>query len=153
MAGEVRGKVLWRVVSLAVTALVTAGLLGCGRGGRPDAKTRIDFSDIPRIRKALDKFKKDCGRYPTTAEGLKVLVDKPASPDIAAKWKGPYLDDPEQLKDPWDNTYLYEYHEKKVRRGAKVVKEPVFKVWSAGPDGQKGTGDDYPTEALRARTK
>ena len=40
------------------------------------------------IRMALDAFRLDIGRYPTTAEGLDVLLGKKSNED---NWKGPYL--------------------------------------------------------------
>ena len=45
------------------------------------------------IRMALDAFRLDIGRYPTTAEGLDVLVENQSN---VANWKGPYL--PESSK-------------------------------------------------------
>ena len=41
---------------------------------------------------ALERFRRDVGRYPTTAEGLPAIFECPDTPDVAAKWRGPYLD-------------------------------------------------------------
>ncbi len=72
------------------------GKLGKGRKGA--TKTQIAlFSG------ALDEFRLDVGRYPTTEEGLNALREKPANLN---KWEGPYL--PKAVpKDPWDNNYVY----------------------------------------------
>ena len=46
---------------------------------------------------ALDAFRLDTGRYPTTEEGLKALREKPSGLD---SWQGPYL--PKEIPiDPW----------------------------------------------------
>ena len=54
---------------------------------------------------ALDLFRLDNYRYPTTDQGLQALVTKPDDPNIK-NWKpGGYL---ERLpKDPWGNPYQY----------------------------------------------
>jgi general secretion pathway protein G len=52
---------------------------------------------------ALDTFRLDVGRYPTTQEGLAALTQKPASAD---RWDGPYLKK-EVPPDPWGKPYLY----------------------------------------------
>src|SRR4030067_2597489 len=52
---------------------------------------------------ALDAFRLDVGRYPTTEEGLKVLREKPPGVEM---WKGPYLSK-EVALDPWGKPYIY----------------------------------------------
>jgi len=52
---------------------------------------------------ALDAFRLDIGRYPTTEEGLKALREKPSGAD---NWTGPYL--PKEIPlDPWKNQFVY----------------------------------------------
>jgi len=60
-------------------------------------------AQIDGLEKALDQYRLDTGKFPTTEQGLKALVTKP--PD-ESKWKGPYLrkDVP---SDPWGNAYEY----------------------------------------------
>jgi general secretion pathway protein G len=52
---------------------------------------------------ALDTFRLDTGRYPTTEEGLKALREKASGVD---NWQGPYLSK-EIPVDPWKNAYVY----------------------------------------------
>ena len=53
----------------------------------------------------------------------------------AGKWKGPYLEQENELpKDPWGNQYKY------VCPGIHRVHS--FDLYSFGPDGQDGGGDD-----------
>jgi general secretion pathway protein G len=56
------------------------------------------------IKTALDRFAIDCGRYPTTSEGLAGMVNCPTN-FTGGKWNGPYLD--EIPKDPWKYDYVY----------------------------------------------
>ena len=56
------------------------------------------------IAAALELYKLDAGRYPTSDEGLLALVKAPAS-DPA--WNGPYLADASALNDPWGKPYLF----------------------------------------------
>ena len=52
---------------------------------------------------ALDAFRLDIGRYPTSEEGLKALREKPSGAD---NWTGPYL--PKEIPlDPWKNQFVY----------------------------------------------
>jgi hypothetical protein len=54
------------------------------------------------IIKALEKFKKDIGRYPSSHENLKILIRNDSLPN----WKGPYLRH-SFLYDPWKERYFY----------------------------------------------
>ncbi len=89
------------------------------------ARTRVAELSV-----ALGAFQIDIGRYPTTAEGLRALMEEP-SPK-AKGWHGPYI--PEAPKDPWGNNYLYQCPGRRNPKG--------YDLCSAGPDGQVGTPDD-----------
>ncbi|GAB3322327.1 MAG: type II secretion system protein GspG [Haliea sp.] len=69
------------------------------------AKTKTAAIQIKDLEQALEMYKLDVGRFPTTNEGLAALVDKPAS---AAGWNGPYLKGDVPL-DPWNREYHYKY--------------------------------------------
>src|SRR3954471_3694192 len=56
-----------------------------------DAKVGAAKADIAQLRNAVDRFNINMDRYPSTEEGLKVLVEAPSSDD-AKKWRGPYID-------------------------------------------------------------
>ncbi len=74
---------------------------------RPD-EARITASkvDIAQITQALNLYKLDNGRYPTTEQGLAALVKKPTISPIPANWKSEgYLD--RVPKDPWGTPYQY----------------------------------------------
>lgn len=118
----------------AVLVLLAAG---CGGRGSLSTEDRILLADIPRLKAACEEFKKHCGRYPLTTEGLLALVKKPVDPAIASRWAGPYLPNGEEdLKDPWGNPYRYALADRAGR--------PWLRIWSMGPDGETGTKDDIP---------
>jgi general secretion pathway protein G len=68
-----------------------------GKGKQAAAKAQIEL-----LGQALDQFRLDVGRYPTTQEGLNALVSNPG----IDRWDGPYLKK-DVPKDPWDRPYHY----------------------------------------------
>lgn len=68
------------------------------------SKTNTAKIEIQSLGAALDLYSFENGRYPSTAEGLKALLEKPAS---APHWNGPYLKRPEMIADPWGNPFHY----------------------------------------------
>ncbi len=92
------------LVVLAIIGLL-AGLVGPQvmkhLGG---AKTKTAKVQIEDLAGALDMYRMDAGRYPTTSEGLKALVEKPAD---ARGWNGPYLRKNNVPQDPWMYDYQY----------------------------------------------
>jgi general secretion pathway protein G len=69
-----------------------------GKSEQATAKAQIDaFS------KALDAYRLDVGHYPSTEQGMLVLVTKP---NDEPKWNGPYLQKTLPL-DPWGKAYIY----------------------------------------------
>jgi len=87
-------------------------------------------TQIAQLEVALDAFEIDIGRYPSSNEGLKALVEKPSD---AEGWQQPYLkrDVP---KDPWGNEYVYRY--------PGQYNEEGYDLYSFGPDRKQGGGDD-----------
>jgi general secretion pathway protein G len=109
---------------------ILAGAIVTSLAGRVETSrlTRAKADIAGELSLALDLFNQDVGRYPTTDEGLKVLVESPNLPE----WKGPYLKS--GLKpDPWGHPYSYEVNPSEPTR---------YLLRSAGPDGQLGSADD-----------
>jgi len=94
------------------------------------AKVTAARTDIANIETSLDSFEVDCGRFPTTEEGLMALLEQPTN---ARGWHGPYLKRG-MPKDHWGNPYIYRYPGQHNTSG--------YDLWSFGPDGQEGGGDD-----------
>lgn len=61
-------------------------------------------AQVDGLRKALDTFRLDLGRYPSTEEGLAALTKRPT--EGGDRWAGPYLSKPAPL-DPWGHPYQY----------------------------------------------
>lgn len=69
-----------------------------GKSEAKAARAQLDAFD-----KALAAYRLDTGHFPSGDQGLKALVDRPAS---EPKWSGPYL--AKALPpDPWGRPYLY----------------------------------------------
>lgn len=68
------------------------------------SRTQTAQIQTKNIAAALELFKLDAGRYPSSAEGLPALVKAPTSDP---NWNGPYIADPAALNDPWGKPYLY----------------------------------------------
>ena len=69
------------------------------------AKTKTAGIQIKDLEQALEMYKLDVGRFPSTSEGLDSLVKKPGN---ATGWNGPYLKSDVPL-DPWNREYNYKY--------------------------------------------
>ncbi len=93
------------------------------------SQVKIAKDQIDALDKALDQFRIDMNRYPTTEEGLQVLVTAPSNDP---NWAGPYLKKAVPL-DPWGRPYVY------VQPGS----HSEFDLLSYGKDGRPGgTGED-----------
>jgi len=84
------------------------------------ARAQLDAFD-----KALGTYRLDVGHYPNTEQGLKGLVEAPAS---EPKWAGPYLSKAVPM-DPWGNPYLYRNPGEKGHD---------YELSTLGKDGQAG---------------
>jgi general secretion pathway protein G len=100
------------------------------------ADQKITVTQIKNVEQALDMYKVDNRTYPTTEEGLKALLEKPADEARGLNWAGPYLSEESLPIDPWGNAYRYEFPP--TQGGSED--EP--NIWSAGPDGKDSTEDD-----------
>lgn len=93
------------------------------------SETQVGRAQIDALEKALDQYRLDTRRYPTTEEGLKALLERPGSEPL---WNGPYLRKQVPL-DPWGRAYVYR------APGSKGD----FDLLSYGKDGQPGgNGED-----------
>lgn len=106
------------IIGLLAT-LVAPGLIKqLGKSQQAAAKTQI-----ASLEQALDKFRLDVGRYPTTQEGLSTLVTNPGIDN----WDGPYVKN-SLLNDPWGRPYNYQF----------PGTHGEFDIFSYGRDGAPG---------------
>ena len=91
-----------------LVVMVIIGLLAAYVGpkyfsqiGKSEVKTTR--AQIVGFEKALQQFRLDVGRYPTTEQGLQGLLTAPPG---TPKWDGPYLEKTVPL-DPWGRPYVY----------------------------------------------
>ena len=88
--------------------MVIMGLLAALVGPRMFGKVGKSKQNAARAQMALfetalDTYRLDVGKYPSTEQGLKALRTKPSDDE---KWDGPYL--PKAVpKDPWGHPYVY----------------------------------------------
>ena len=117
-----------------LAAFVLPSIMGAGDKAQVDLVAAAVGSS-GSFSQALDLYKIHVGKYPSTDEGLKALMERPDSvEEDSKKWHGPYLKSADGLVDPWGNTYNYKY--------PGDVNTDGFDLWSNGPDGQEGTDDD-----------
>lgn len=91
------------------------------------AKVSTAKTELSNLEGALDLFKYDVGRYPTTEEGLQALTVAPPS---AENWNGPYIKKTNAAgQDPWGHPYKYR----------SPGQHGEYDLYSSGP---KGVGDD-----------
>lgn len=94
------------MVVLVIIALVAA-IIVPNVIGRPDeARATVAQTDIRAIGSALELYRLDNQSYPTTAQGLAALAERPTAPPEPRNWvAGGYLQS--VPLDPWGNAYLY----------------------------------------------
>src|SRR5438477_983124 len=92
------------------------------------AKVGAARAQVELLGTALDTFRLDVGRYPTTQEGLEALR---AAPPGLPRWDGPYLKKDVPL-DPWGRAYLYE----------SPGQHGEYDLYSYGADGAPGGEGD-----------
>lgn len=69
-----------------------------------EAKTKTAKVQISELSQALEMYKLELDRYPTTEQGLEALVTAPAN---AKRWNGPYLSKSKVPLDPWQQEFHY----------------------------------------------
>lgn len=130
------GRALWRGFTLLELLVVVAiiGLLAAYVGPKyfgqiGKAEVKAARAQLDGLEKALDTYRLDVGRYPTTQQGLNALLGAPAG---VSRWAGPYLKKEVPL-DPWGRAYIYK----------SPGDHGEFDLLSLGRDGAPGgSGED-----------
>ena len=86
--------------------------------------TKIQMSSLAD---RLKEFRRHCGYYPTSDQGLEALIQKPSGGKDCKRYNpGGYIDGGLLPKDPWDEDFIYESDGRK------------FNIFSLGQDRQEG---------------
>jgi general secretion pathway protein G len=129
-----RGFTLLELLVVLVIIGLLAGFVAphfFGQIGKSEQKVVV--AQLDAFEKALDQYRLDVGRYPSTEQGLQALVVAPAD---ETKWAGPYLRKGVPL-DPWGRPYVYR---SPVERGP-------YELFSAGRDGNDAAPGAAPQAA------
>lgn len=110
-----------------LAALVAPRMFGkVGKSRQKAAKSQIALFET-----ALDTYRLDVGKYPTTEQGLEALRVKP---EDAERWDGPYL--PKEIPaDPWGHAYVY-------RSPGENGDFDIISLGGDGKDGGEGEDED-----------
>jgi general secretion pathway protein G len=130
-----RGFTLIEIMVVVVILGILATLVAPAILGKvDDARIAKAQQDIRAMETALDLYRLDNYKYPSTDQGLQALVTKPEDPAVK-NWKpGGYIK--QLMTDPWGNDYLY------LEPGTHGQ---AFDLWTMGADGQEG-GEDAATD-------
>lgn len=127
-----RGFTLLELLVVMVIIGLLVGFVGprlFGQIGKSEAK--VARAQIDALQKALDQYRLDTGRYPSTQQGLAALVARPGDEN---RWQGPYL-----VKaappDPWGRPYQY-------RAPGTHGEYDLFSFGRDGAPGGSGDGAD-----------
>lgn len=114
-------------------------------GPKSQARKQDAETALSMFRSGLTEFHLDCGRYPTSREGLAALIQRPST--IArSSWRGPYLDMSFIPRDPWGRPYVYKYPGMHNTNG--------YDLYSLGPNGNdSGAIGNWTNLNGRSRTK
>ena len=118
------------IVVIGILATLVAPNVFRHIGAAKDATAR---SQIEMLGAALDAYRLDTGRYPTSQQGLAALWTAPIGDSRASSWRGPYLRKDVPL-DPWQNPYIYKSPAEQSRGG--------YDLLSYGEDGKPGGEGD-----------
>ena len=123
----------WIAVGLGL--LLVVGIAACKQKPEEvavDGKAVQVRKDLSTLTTALKGYQAEGGRFPSTAQGLKALVEKPETGPQPSNWQ-PTLES--ELIDPWGNPYGYHW-------SGKGSGKKFPEIFSSGPDGAQGTKDD-----------
>jgi len=130
-----RGFTLLEMVAVVAIIGILMTLVGTQIAAQMD-RTYVQASKakISQVSQALEMYRLDNGRYPTTEQGLDALVTKPtANPEPRRYLPGGYVKGRDYLMDAWGTAFQYTSPGTHNTRG--------FDVWSLGADGVAGGTD------------
>ncbi len=112
---------------IALSLIVARFLASTGCHYDPAYATRISILSLSSM---FALYHLHVGAYPTSLDDF---TKRPAG-EAGTKWRGPYLDGTNILKDAWGRPFRY--------RAPGINNPQWYDLWSAGTDGVDGTADD-----------
>lgn len=141
MAGKRRNGAFTLIEIMAVVLIIglLGGIVGVVIFGQVDsARVTTTRTQIKQVESALEFYRLDNGRYPTTEQGLRALVEKPTGAPEPRRWRREgYLQGGAVPSDPWGEPFQY------VQPGSH--NPYTFDLWSLGADSAPG-GEDVDAE-------
>ncbi|RLA44126.1 MAG: type II secretion system protein GspG [Gammaproteobacteria bacterium] len=120
------------LVVLAIIGLL-AGLVGPAVMKQfSSSKPKTARLQIEGLVSALELYQLDIGRYPASGQGLKALIEAPAT---ETNWNGPYLRKLAIPLDPWGFAYQYNYP-------GRTAEFEVISLGAVGRTGGEGDAAD-----------
>ncbi len=116
-------------ILIALTLLALAGTFVGGQvfDNLQEGKSQTAKIQIKSISDRLKEFRRDCGYFPTSDQGLDALIEKPTGGRECKRYApSGYIEGGKVPLDPWDNEYIYESDGK------------TFTIISLGNDGVEG---------------
>lgn len=124
------------VVVLSIVAVLAAGSTVSASRLIAKAKKVSAQNQIEQYSAGLQAYFLDCGRFPTTEQGLNSLWEKPLLYPVPQNWKGPYIQK-EISKDPWNADYRY-FSSGSASFPGSVPEGLPYVLYSLGADGEEG---------------
>ena len=136
------GVTLIEMMVVLVMISVVAALIVPNVIGRPDeARVSVAETDMRTVASALQLYRLDNGAYPTTAQGLVALAERPVSPPLPRTWPaGGYLSD--VPRDPWGSPYVYR---------AEAGRFDLVSLGADAAPGGEGVNADIPLRRRQAQ--
>ena len=106
------------MVVIIILGLLASFVLPSLTGKSDEAKLKMTCIQMKSIHQALKMYKIDNSSYPSTEDGLKLLVSKD------------YFEDKKEPLDSWQSKYIY------------VNDDNIIDIISFGPDKKEGGKDD-----------
>ena len=126
-----QGFTLIELLIVMIILGLLAALVGPRMFGKAEkARQKASKDQISLFETAIDTYRLDVGKFPTTEQGFQALRVRPAG--VGDRWDGPYLKKDIPL-DPWGNPYSYKY----------PGEHGDYDIVSMGADGKPGgDGED-----------
>lgn len=130
------GFTLIEIMAVVLIIGLLGGIVGAVVFSQVDkARVNTARTQIKQLESALEFYRLDNARYPSTEQGLRALVQKPSGDPQPRNYRPEgYLQGGQVPADPWGEEYQY--------RSPGEHNTYSFDLWSFGADGKPGGTDN-----------